>query len=183
MALVTFECVRKSILCALHINWYCTHLVGFLVTLVHPTLSRYQNHTSTVVLVSITLILNGVNSGHDIGDLLCVCILRIFHVCTHIQGTINLHSFLALNSSHIIYKFPNLNSTFIFMSTIIFLSFVNWRCGWGLFCTSEYENILFTCIHGTRYNFYSFLALNSTYNISGVPDLISIFILMSITII
>ena len=71
---MTFECVRMNILCVLHINRYCTHLVAFLVSFVHPTLSKYQNQTTTFILMSIFIIYSGVNSGHGIGDLLCVCI-------------------------------------------------------------------------------------------------------------
>ena len=83
---MTSVSVRMSILCVLHVHRYCTHLVTFLVSYVHPTLSRYQNQISTFALVSITIIYSGVNSGHGIGDLLCVCILRISNVHTYIHG-------------------------------------------------------------------------------------------------
>ena len=46
------------------IDTVATHLVTFLVSFVHPTLSRYQNQTSTFVLVSINIIQSGVNSRH-----------------------------------------------------------------------------------------------------------------------
>ena len=54
------------------LNRYCTHLVAFLVSFVHPTLSKYQIQTSTFILISIFIIYSGVNSVHGIGDLLCV---------------------------------------------------------------------------------------------------------------
>ena len=77
---MTSVSVRTSNLCVLHINRYCTHLVAFLVSFVHSTLSMYQNQTSTSVLVSIFIIWSGVNSGHGIGDF-CVCEDEQF-VCT-----------------------------------------------------------------------------------------------------
>ena len=77
---MTFECVRMNILCVLQVNRYCTHLVAFLVSFVHPTLSKYQNQTSTFILMSIFIIYSGVNSGHGIGYF-CVCEDEHF-VCT-----------------------------------------------------------------------------------------------------
>ena len=53
------------------------------------------------------------------------------------------HSLLALNSTHIICEASNLNTTFVLMLIVIFLSFVDWRRGWGVFSTCEDE--LFTC--------------------------------------
>ena len=55
---MTFECVRMNILCVLHVNQYCTHLVAFLVSFVHPTLSKYQNQTSTFYLSTVYTILD-----------------------------------------------------------------------------------------------------------------------------
>ena len=55
----------------------------------------------------------------------CVCILN-FHVRTYIHGNrYNFHSFLALNSSNIISEVPNLNSTFVLILIIIFLSLIS----------------------------------------------------------
>ena len=65
-----------------NVNQYCTHLVAFLVSIVHPTLSGHQNQISTFAFVSITIIQSGVNSRLGIGDFcVCVrmCILIIFH--------------------------------------------------------------------------------------------------------
>ena len=91
------------------------------------------------------------------------------------------HSFLALNSTHIISEAPNLISTFILMLIVIILSFIDWRSGWSVFCACEYEH--FTYVYGKVYTFHSFLALNSTHIISEAPNLISTFILMLIVII
>ena len=49
----------------------------------------------------------------------------------------------ALNPTHIISDTSKLNTTFVLMLLIIILSFIDWRCGWGVFCTCEYED--FTC--------------------------------------
>ena len=54
-----------------------------------------------------------------------------------------IRSFLSLDSAYIIYEASNLNTTFVLMLIVIFLSFVDWRHGWGVFCTCECE--LFTC--------------------------------------
>ena len=73
--------------------------------------------------------------------------MRIFYA--HAFMAINrytFHSFLALNSTHIISEVSNSISTFVLILTIIFLSFVDWRCGWSMFCTCEYENFPCTCI-------------------------------------
>ena len=80
MALVTYVYGGMSILCVLHINQYCTHLVAFLVLFIHPTLSGHQNQTSTFAFVSITIILSGVNSVHGIGDF-CVCEFNLSILC------------------------------------------------------------------------------------------------------
>ena len=53
MALVTSVCEDENFVCILHINRYCTHLVAFLVSFVHPILSGYQNQTSIFILVSV----------------------------------------------------------------------------------------------------------------------------------
>ena len=81
---MTSVCVRMSILCVLHVNRYRTHLVAFLVKFVHPTLSKYQNQTTTFILMSIFIIYSGVNIGHGIGDF-CVCEDEHF-VCTSCQS-------------------------------------------------------------------------------------------------
>ena len=52
-------------------------------------------------------------------------------------------SLLSLNSTNLTSEAPNLISTFVFMLIIIFLSFVDWRLGWAVFCMGEDE--LFTC--------------------------------------
>ena len=66
------------------------------------------------------------------------------------------------------------------MLIITFLNFVDWRHGWGVFCTCECE--LFTCMYGKVYTFHRFLALNSTYNIYEASNLNTIFVLMLIVI-
>ena len=63
----------------LHVNQCCTHLVAFLVSLVHPKLSRYQSQINTFVLMSVFIIQSCVNSGHGTGDF-CLCVPRISHV-------------------------------------------------------------------------------------------------------
>ena len=133
--------------------------------------------------MSVFIILNGINSGQSIGDF-CVRVLRNYHIHMHIHGNrYTFHNFLALNSTHIIPKVPNLISNFVLNLTIIFLSFIDWRCGWSVFCTCEYENFLCTlCIHGNRYTFRSFLALNCTHIISEVPKLINTFVLTLVII-
>ena len=62
----------------------------------------------------------------------------------HMYGKVyTFYRFLALNSTHIIIKAPNLFSTFVLKLIMIILSFVSWRHGWGVFRTWEDE--LFTC--------------------------------------
>ena len=107
--------------------------------------------------------------------LLCVCAFTA--IGTHFIA------FFALDSTHIILEVPNLISTFVLMLETIFLSFVDWWCGWRMFCTCEYENYSCIHIHGNRYKFHSFLALNSTKINSKVPNLISTFVLISVFII
>ena len=50
------------------------------------------------------------------------------------------HSFLALIPTHIISGDSNLTTTFVLMLPIIILSFIDWRRGWGVFCTCENED-------------------------------------------
>ena len=91
MALVTFEYVRMNILCVYFMLIDTVHiLLAFLVSFVHPTLSKCPNQTSTFILMSIFIIHSGVNSGHGIGDLLCMCILSFHIMCvaTSVIGTI-----------------------------------------------------------------------------------------------
>ena len=51
-------------------------------------------------------------------------------------------SFLALNPTHMVSDASNLTTTFILILPIIFLSFVDWRHGWGVFCTCEDEDFI-----------------------------------------
>ena len=82
------------------------------------------------------------------------------------------------NSTQLIPEVPNLIITFVLMLGIIYLGFIDWWCGWSMFCTSEYKNI--PCTHN-RYKFHSCLALyNFTHVILEVPNLISTFVLMSV---
>ena len=92
---------------------------------------------------------------------------------------------VALNSTHIIYAGPNLISALDMMLTVIILSFVDRRCGWGVFYTCEYEHFTCTCIttNSYIYSFDSLLALNSTHIIYEVPNLISAIDMMLIVII
>ena len=53
-------------------------------------------------------------------------------MCTYI-----FHSFLALNSMHIISEASNLTTTFVLMLVIMLLSFMDWRHGLGVFLTCE----------------------------------------------
>ena len=145
MALVTFECVRMNILCVLQV--YCTHLVAFLVSFVHPTLSKYQNQTSTFILMSIFIICSGVNSEHGIGDF-CVCEDEHF-VCTSCQSI--LYTSLAFLVSFVhptLSKYQNQTSTFILMSIFIICSGVNSGHGIGdllCMCILSFQNIM--CVH------------------------------------
>ena len=90
------------------------------------------------------------------------------------------HSFLALNSIHIITEAPNFTSTFVLMLIVIFLSFVDWWCGWGVFSRCVYE-AGFHMI-GKRYTFDSFSVLNSTHIITEAPNFTSTFVSMLIII-
>ena len=59
------------------------------------------------------------------------------------------------------------------MLILIILSFIDWRCGWGVFCTCEYEHFTCTCIYGKECTFDSFFALNSTHIIYEGSNLIN----------
>ena len=88
-------------------------------------------------------------------------------------------SVLALNSTHNICEASNLTSTFVLMLIVIFLSFIDWRHGWG--------GVLHMWVWGIHmfgkvYTFCSVLALNSTHNICEASNLTSTFVLMLIVI-
>ena len=49
----------------------------------------------------------------------------ISHMFIHLRQTVRIHSFLALNSTHINSEAPNLISTFVLILIVIILSFIN----------------------------------------------------------
>ena len=53
------------------------------------------------------------------------------------------HGFLSPVSTYTIREPSNLFTIFVLMLIVIILSFVEWRHGWGMFCTCEGED--FTC--------------------------------------
>ena len=67
------------------------------------------------------------------GDIVEVCSVHvrksISHKHTFMAKQYTFHSFLAHNSTHIIYEVPNLISTSKLMLIVIILSFINWRLG------------------------------------------------------
>ena len=81
----------------LNVNRYCTHLVAFLVSFIHPALSGHQNQINAFALVSITIIQSSVNSGHGIGNF-CVCEDE-HSVCTSML--IDTVHILSLSRSHL----------------------------------------------------------------------------------
>ena len=95
------------------------------------------------------------------------------------------HSFLALNSTHIISEAPNLISTFVLMLIVIILSFINSGDMVEVCSVHVRKSISHICIYiyGKWYTFHSFLALNSTHINSEAPTLISTFNLMLTVII
>ena len=154
----------------------------------------------------VVIILSFINSG----DMVEVCSV---HACeeehftyAYVYGKWYIfHSFLALNSTHIISEVTNLTSTFVLMLIVIILSFINSSymvevCSVhvrmsishmhtftanGTYFISFWHSILHisSLIEAPNYIFHSFLALNSTHIISEVPNLISTFVLLLIVII
>ena len=134
LVLVTSVCLRMSILCTSYslVQYICTHLVAFLVSFVHPTLSGHQNQISTFAIVSLIIIYSGVNSRHGIGDF-CVCedehsvctLNYINRYCTHLEA------FLLSFVHPTLFKYQNQTSTFILISTFIIYSGVNSGLGIG----------------------------------------------------
>ena len=93
-----------------------------------------------------------------------------------------IHSLFALNSTDIISELSNLISTFVQMLVVLNLSFVDWWCDWGMFCTCECENFTYSCSYGKWYTIHSLFALNSTHMISELPNLISTFVQMLVVL-
>ena len=97
-----------------------------------------------------------------------------------------IHSYLELNSTHIISELPNLINicTFIQMLVVLYLSFVDWRCDGGVFCICKYEN--FRCSYNyirlMVYTIHSYLELNSTHIISELSNLICTFVQMLVVL-
>ena len=59
-----------------------------------------------------------------------VRMIRDSHIPWYIYGNVyTFHSFLALNSTHIIFQASNFTTIFVLMLIIIVLSFVDWRHG------------------------------------------------------
>ena len=88
--------------------------------------SEAPNLISTFALILILIILSFNNSG----DMVEVCSVHvrksISHICIYIYcKRYTFHSFLALNSTHIISKVPNLTSTFVLMLIVIIPNFIN----------------------------------------------------------
>ena len=87
------------------------------------------------------------------------------------------HSFLALNSTHIISEVPNLTSTFVLMLIVIILSFINSGdmvevCSVHVRKSISHILIYIYGKHTFTYTFHSFLALNSTHiSSSEAPNL------------
>ena len=109
----------------------------------------------------------------------------ISHICIYIYCKQYIfHSFLALNSTHIISEVPNLTSIFVLL-LIIILSFINSGDMVEVCSVHVRKSISHICIYiyCKRYTFHSFLVLNSTHIISKVPNSTSTFVLMLIIII
>ena len=136
-----------------------------------------SNLNTTFVLMLIIILLSFVDWRRG-----CMrCILYVWGWAFHMYGKVyTFHSFLALNSTHIICEASNLNTTFVLMLIVIFLSFIDWRRGWGVFCTHEDEFNFH--MYGKVYTFHSFLALNSTHIICEASNLNTTFVLMLIVI-
>jgi hypothetical protein len=101
-------CVRMSILCVLNVNQYCTYLVAFVVSFIHPTLSEYQYQISTFVLMSTFIIQSGVNSGtSNLVTSVSACSGHCYCEYELECKRYTFHSFLALNSTHVISEAPN----------------------------------------------------------------------------
>ena len=129
-------------MCVLRVKRYSTHLVAFLVSFVHPTLSRYQSQISTFALVSITIIQSGVNSGHGIGDF-CVCedehsvSFNVNRYCTHVVA------FLVPFVHPTLPGHQHQTNTFVLVSITIIRSGVNSGHGIGDFCVCEDEHSVY----------------------------------------
>ena len=111
----------------------CLYIYGKLYTF-HSFLALNSTHInseapnliSTFVLMLIVIILSFIHSS----DMVEVCFVHvrksISHICIHIYcKRYTFHSFLVLNSTHIISKVPNSTSTFVLMLIIIIPSFIN----------------------------------------------------------
>ena len=136
------------------------------------------------------IIMHKINSVHDF----CVCTLSIAHAYWR-KRYIQCHNIIILFHSshftHIISELPMLISTFVLVLVVLNLSFIDWRCNLGVFynaCKYEY----FTYSYGKQYTIrsylalnsqaHSYLALNSTYIISELPNLISTFVQMLVVL-
>ena len=125
-----------------NVNRYCTHLVAFLVSFIHPTLSGHQNQINTFALVSITIIQSSVNSGHGIGNF-CVCedehfvYFNVNRYCTHLVA------FLVSTVHPTLSGHQNQINTFALVSITIIQSSVNSGHGIGNFCVCEDEHFVY----------------------------------------
>ena len=117
-----------------------------------------SNLNTTFVLMLIIILLSFVDWRRG-----CMrCILYVWGWAFHMYGKVyTFHSFLALNYTHIICEASNLNTTFVLMLIVIFLSFIDWRRGWGVFCTREDE--LNFHMYGKVYTFHSLIFSSQFY--------------------
>ena len=65
---------------------------------------------------------------------------------SQIHSRVLLHSFSALNSTHLITEVPTFTSTFVLMLVVILLSLDDWWCRWRVFQTCEEEHLIMSII-------------------------------------
>ena len=163
-----------------YVKWY--RFNSFLALNSTHIISEVPNLISTIVLMLIVIIPSFINSG----DMVEVCFVHvrktISHICIYIYyKQYTFHSFLALNSTHIISEVPNLISTIVLMLIVIILSFINSGDMVEVCSVHVRKSISHICIYiyCKRYTFHSFFVLNSTHIISEVPNLTSTFVFHS----
>ena len=145
-------------------------------------ISEASNFTTIFVLMLTIIVLSFMNWRHGWG-VFSTCENEGFTYPSVYSNVYTLHSFLALNSTLIISEASNFTTIFVLMLTIIVLSFVDWRHGWGVFSTCENEEFAYPSVYVNVYTFHSFLALNSTHIISEASNSYTIFVLMIIIIV
>ena len=101
------------------------------------------------------------------------CSVHLSMRFSHVLQSVHI-SYLFGSQIHIHHIWPNFTTTFVLILIVISLNFVDWRHGWGVFCT-----YLWVTLFSKVYQSHRFLALKSTYIIS----LTTTFILMLIVII